>query len=164
VVQRLYEVLSSRYAERAQPLPAGSWTTRFFHALVVSLDTLAPHRATLSALTPILIGDDDEGLFARGTAASRARVMAVFDAAACGASDAPQDAGALGRLLYVAHLAIILSWLLDKSPCQRATKQLLDQLAQLSGWASLAVQIPQAAATLRAADIFCRQGLFGEAP
>lgn len=162
VVQELYQRLSTRYATDAAALPEGSWTLRFFHALDVSLAVLAPHRDTLAALTPLLIGDADEGLFATGSAKSRRRVMAVFVDAVDGATDAPNDAAALGRLLYVAHLAIILSWLLDKSPEQRATMQLLEQLASFSGMAALAVLLPQAETLVAAGDRFCREGLFGE--
>lgn len=162
VVQALYDGLSARYAREAEPLPAGSWTMRFFHAVDVSLAVLTPHRATLSALSAILIGDENEGLFARGTVASRERVMGVFLHAVEGADDAPDDHEALGRLLYVAHLAIILSWLLDKSPAQRATWQLFERVAGMSSLLAATAMLPQAAALLGAGDTFCREGLFGE--
>ena len=42
-------------------------------------------------------------------------------------SDAPKQplAAALGRLLYLVHLAVLLWWLLDKSSNQRATAALV---------------------------------------
>lgn len=162
VVHALYDSLSAQYASEAVPLPTGSWTERYFHALEVSLSVLTPHRSTLAALSAILIGDESEGLFARGTTASRQRVMGVFIEAVVGAEDAPDEAEALGRLAYVAHLAVILSWLLDKSPEQRATWQLLEQVAGLSGLLAAAALLPQAEGVLQAGDTFCREGLFGE--
>ncbi len=164
VVHALYDKLSSNYARDAAPLPDGSWTVRFFHAVDVSLEVLGPHRDTLAALTPILIGHESEGLFAPNTSPSRERVMGIFLAAARGADDAPRDDEALGRLLYVAHLGIILSWLLDKSPGQHATMQLLEALAPMSDLASLAMLLPQAAPLLAAGNTFCQRGLFGDEP
>ena len=77
----------------------------------------------LRALTPVLVGDPEEGIFAASTAFSRLRVQQVFEAAVIGANDAPKQplAEALGRLLYLIHLAVLLWWLLDKSRNQRAT-------------------------------------------
>ena len=124
VVLALYDELSAEYASSASRMPAGPWRERFLNAMRTSLEVLGPHRGTLAALVPILVGDADEGLFARGTAFSRLRVQRIFAEAVLGASDVPKPevAEALGRLLYLAHLAVILWWLLDKSAGQRATK------------------------------------------
>ena len=44
-------------------------------------------------------------------------------------------AAALGRLLYLVHLAVLLWWLLDKSPRQRATTGLAaTRLAEVRAW------------------------------
>src|SRR6476646_7313656 len=58
---------------------------------------------------------------------------AVFEQAVVGASDAPKQpiAAALGRLLYLVHLAVLLWWLLDKSANQRATATLVSLTQQL---------------------------------
>ena len=81
----------------------------------------------LRALIPVLVGDHDDGVFAERTAFSRLRVQRVFEDAAAGATDAPKAplAEALGRLLYLVHLAVLLWWLLDKTPRQRATAALV---------------------------------------
>src|SRR5262245_62018809 len=123
VVLALYDHLSAEYAARASRMLPGPWRERFLFALETSLDVLAGQRDTLAALTPVLVGDASEGLFAPATAFSRQRVQSVFHDAVHGASDAPgaEDAAALGRLLYVLHLVVILWWLLDKSAGQRAT-------------------------------------------
>ena len=69
------------------------------------------------------MGDPDDGVFSDKMTFSRQRVERAFTAAVSAANDAPSAdiAEALGRLLYLIHLAIILWWLLDKSPEQRAT-------------------------------------------
>jgi AcrR family transcriptional regulator len=123
VVLALYDALSAAYADRAAAMRAGKWADRFMYALTTSLEVLGPHRGTIAALVPILVGDADEGLFAPRTAFSRMRVQAAFITAVVGATDAPRGelGPALGRLLYLVHLAVLLWWLLDKSPGQKAT-------------------------------------------
>ena len=126
LVLALYDVLSADFAERTRELPAGRWRDRFRHALDESLAVLAPHRATLAALVPVLVGGE-QSLFAPGSAFSRERVERAFVAAVVGATDAPRGAfaGALGRLLYLVHLALLFWWLLDRSKGQRATTALV---------------------------------------
>ena len=118
IVLALYDELSAEYAAQAAHMASGPWRERFLYALRTSLDVLRPHRGTLAALVPVLVGDANEGLFAPGTAFSRLRVERVFQDAVIGATDAPRPplGAALGRLLYLVHLATILWWLLDKSP------------------------------------------------
>ena len=112
-------------------MPRGKWRDRFAFALQTSLRVLGPHRQTLRALAPAMVGEGEEGLFARATAFSRTRVQGAFRAAVVGASDAPAPrlAEALARLLYLLHLAVILWWLLDRSAGQRATAGLVALLA-----------------------------------
>ncbi len=164
VILALYDELSAEYAARAAAMPPGPWDRRFLFALETSLGVLAPQRDTLAALTPVLIGTSDEGLFAPGTAFSRRRVQAAFVEAVRGASDAPapDDAAALGRLLYVVHLAVILWWLFDKTPRQRATRDLLALLQGALPMAALALRLDPARNFVRTADILCREGLFGD--
>jgi AcrR family transcriptional regulator len=165
VVLALYDDLSTEYAARTSAMKPGCWRERFLLALRTSLCFLAPQRETLAALTPVLVGDAHEGLFATATAFSRRRVQAVFENAVQGATDAPlrpDDAAALGRLLYLLHLAIILWWLLDKSSEQRTTKELVAMLERTLPIASLTLKLESARALVRAADLLCREGLFGE--
>src|SRR6266542_40584 len=123
VIVAFYEELSADYARQAASMPPGKWRDRFIFALNTSLHVLQPHRVALRALIPVLVGDPDDGEFAAGTAFSRQRVQRVFEDAVIGSNDAPKPplAEALGRLLYLVHLAVLLWWLLDKSPKQRAT-------------------------------------------
>jgi hypothetical protein len=123
-------------------------------ALSTSLETLKPHRYTLSALVSVLIGDRNEGLFAPGTAFSRERVQRVFHEAVSAATDAPNGevAVALAELLYLTHLAVILWWLLDKSPRQRATDALIGLLKEALPAAALALRLRSARAFIIAGE------------
>src|SRR5688572_23786500 len=161
VVLALYDELSDAFAQEAAGMPAGKWRDRFVYALETSLRSLGPHRVTLRALVPVMVGDVDEGVFARSTAFSRTRVQTVFRAAVVDASDAPPQklAEALGRLLYLIHLGVILWWLLDKSPGQRATQGLLSLWRRMLPSATLALRLPMVRGALQSADMLFREAL-----
>lgn len=163
VVMQLYDALSVAFAER--PLPAGPWRRRVVAALRGSLAVLAPHRALLRALVPVLVGDPEQGLFAEQTAFSRARVQAVFVEAVTGADNAPPArlAEPLGRVLYLAHLGLVLTWLLDRSPEQRATAALLEQAERALGVAAVALRLPRADRVVARLDATLRAAFFADA-
>ncbi len=162
VVLALYEDLSAKYATRAAKMAAGPWAGRFLFALETSLAVLARHRSALAALSSVLLGGAEAGIFAPATAASRHRVEAVFVEAVRGAADAPPAAEAvhLGRLLYFAHLAIILWWLLDKSPRQRATRELIALLSHLLPLAAPVLTLAPSASIETLARL-CEEGPLG---
>jgi AcrR family transcriptional regulator len=162
VVMALYDQLSADYARQAEAMPPGKWRERFVFALKTSLEVLAPHRVALRALTPVLVGDPNDGIFSGTTAFSRVRVQGTFEAAVTGSSDAPNAplAAPLGRLLYMIHLAVLLWWLLDKSPKQRATTALVTLTQQLLPSASLALRVPPVKRFVIATDALIREALF----
>jgi AcrR family transcriptional regulator len=163
VVIALYDELSLDYARQAAAMPPGRWRDRFAFALRTSLDVLRPHQVALRALTPVLVGDPEEGIFSASTAFSRLRVQQVFEDAVLGASDAPKPplAGALGRLLYLVHLAVLLWWLLDKSPGQRTTAALMSLTQHLLPSAALALGVPPLRKFVVSLDELAREALFG---
>ncbi|HUN87867.1 MAG TPA: TetR/AcrR family transcriptional regulator [Terriglobales bacterium] len=164
VVLHLYDELSVEYATRAGEMPEGKWRDRFMFALSASLGVLSPHRQTLAALVPVLVGDPHQGLFAPETAFSRERVQAVFHRAITEAADAPRvEVGAAwGRLLYLAHLAIIMWWLLDKSPRQRATVGLLALVKQVLPTSAMTLRLRRVRRIVLAADQLLQEALFKE--
>jgi len=163
VILALYDELSADYAREAAGMQPGRWRDRFVFALETSLHVLQPHRVALRALIPVLVGDPDDGVFGAGTAFSRQRVQRVFENAVAGASDAPKAplAEALGRILYLVHLAVLLWWLLDKSAKQRATTALVDLTRQLLPSAALTLRLPPIRRFLVALDVLVREGLIG---
>jgi AcrR family transcriptional regulator len=163
VVLALYEDLSADYARRAAAMPEGRWRDRFLFALRTSLSLLAPHRVALRALTPVLVGDPDQGIFSAATAFARRRVQDVFEQAVAGATDAPRAplAAALGRLLYLVHLAVLQWWLLDRSAGQRATAALVTLTEQLLPSVSLALRLPVLRRFVMAFDTLATDALLG---
>lgn len=162
VILALYEELSADYVRRVAEMPRGKWRDRFLFALEASLKVLEPHKPALRALTPVLVGDPEQGIFASGTAFPRLRVQRVFERAVSDAADAPATplAPALGRLLYIVHLAVLLWWLLDKSPRQRATTALVSLFRQLLPSATIALRVPPVRRFVVSVDELIRDALF----
>jgi AcrR family transcriptional regulator len=161
VVLALYDELSEAFAKDAADLPPGKWRDRFLYALETALASLGPHRVTLRALVPVMVGDVEEGVFAESTAFSRRRVLTIFQQAVSGATDAPAPklAEPLGRLFYLLHLGVILWWLLDKSRGQRATRGLLSLWKQMLPSASLALRLPLIRGAVQSADMLFKEAL-----
>jgi AcrR family transcriptional regulator len=166
VVLALYDALSERFARELEQLPHGRWRDRFVAALEVSLRVLGPHRVTLRALAPVMIGSTEEGVFGESTAFSRARVLAAFQDVVTGATDAPDEplARPLGRLLYLAHLGVVLWWLLDRSPRQRATKALVGLFREMLPSAALALRLRPVQGFVTTADSLLTDALLGSEP
>ncbi len=162
VIIALYDELSSDFVRQAVGMPAGRWRDRFLFALKASLEALDPHRVALKGLIPVLVGDPEEGVFSEETAFSRLRVQRVFEEAVVGATDAPGGAlaPAMGRLLYMAHLAVLLWWLLDKSAKQRATGVLVAVTQQILPSASVALRLPPVRRFVLSMDELVQEALY----
>jgi len=89
----------------------------------------------------------------------------VFQDGVTHAADAPAGkvAEALGRLLYLAHLSVILLWLLDRSPRQRATSAFVALLEKAFSSFSLALRFPPVRSLICAADTVFQDAIFGGA-
>jgi hypothetical protein len=104
-------------------------------------------------------------VFGEDAAFSRARVQRVFEHAVVGASDAPPRplAEAIGRLLYLLHLAVLLWWLLDKTVKQRATTALVQLFEGILPSAALTLRLPFVRRFVLSVDALVRQALLGDA-
>lgn len=164
VVMRLYDELSSDFAARAAELPEGRWRDRFGAAMRLVMERLAPHKRTLRGVLGLLVASPEDGVFASDTSFSRERVQGVFEQVAADAKDAPGGAApALGRVLYLAHLGLLLWWLLDRSPDRRATRGLLALLPQLLAPAAIALRLRRTRRVLRDFDRLLNSALLGGA-
>ncbi|MND01253.1 hypothetical protein D3C83_201810 [compost metagenome] len=66
----------------------------------------------------------------------------------------------MGRLLYLAHLAVLLWWLLDKSPQQRATGVLVSLTQQILPSAGVALRLPPVRRFVLSMDGLVQEALF----
>jgi AcrR family transcriptional regulator len=161
VVLALYDALSEAFARELEAMPRAKWRERYVFALELSLRVLGPHRLTLRALAPVMVGSVEDGVFARNTMLSRDRVIGAFQLAVTDATDRPEGplAESLGRLLYLAHLCVILWWLLDRTPNQRATRALVALIAQILPSATLALKLRPVKGFVQSADALFREAL-----
>ena len=166
VVLALYDQLSLDFQERARSMPRGRWRDRFVFSLETSLGVLGPHRSTLVALVPILVGGRDEGLFAPATAFSRERVQSAFVESVAGSTDAPRaaDAKSLGRALDLVHLSVLLLWLLDRSEGQRATARIVAVIRRVLPSFALAYRLRVLRDLGGDLDEVARAAFYGSAP
>jgi AcrR family transcriptional regulator len=163
VLLELYDELSSEFRARAARMPPGKWRDRAMFALRTSLDVLRPHRGTLVALVPAMVGGRDDGLFAPAAALSRERVQSAFVEAVVGAKDAPRagDAESLGRALDLVHLGVLLWWLLDKSDGQRSTSRLVGVVEKVLPAFALGFRLSVVRGLVRDLDVLSRQAFHG---
>lgn len=164
VVLELYGHLSQDFARRAAAQPRGKWRDRFRFTLDASLDVLRPHRGTLVALVPVLVGGQDDGLFAPATRFSRERVRSAFETAVTAATDAPKgaDAKTLGRALDLIHLCVLLFWLLDRTEGQSATARLRTVIARVLPPFSLAYRLRVVRDLVRDLDDLTSRAFYGD--
>ena len=164
VVMALYDSLTRAFIDGVR-LPRARWRTRSMAAIRGSLLALEPHRKALQGATSLLIGTGEQSLFSRGTSASRIHITGVFVDSVEGATDAPKGrrAAALGRLLYLAHLGLILTWLLDRSSGQRATAALIKLTETALPLLAAGLKLPGAWRVLERLDALFSEALYADA-
>ena len=164
VVLRLYTELSTTYAAQVGTAPR-PWADGVSGALEESLRVLGPHRTLLQSLMGVLVSSGEGGLFSNATREARLRVMGAFERAVSVAPDAPGTGLQMpfARLCYLGHLAVILFWLLDRSPDQGATQRLVAGIGRNLGRTRWLLRLPGAARVLGALDDVVWAGLLGQA-
>lgn len=124
----LYQRLALDLEEWATEMPEGTLCQRFGALMRAKLVLLTPHRAALTVLAVKALDPSGRaGVLSPSAEVTRSRVLGVFALAVSGASDAPpkERTAVVTRLLYGAHLALILLWVNDASPSQSATMEAL---------------------------------------
>ncbi|MED5374735.1 MAG: TetR/AcrR family transcriptional regulator [Myxococcota bacterium] len=160
LVLELYASLSSTYAASIEGAVERPWSQGVREATLTSLQTLSPHRETLRALLGVLVSPGEDSLFGANTRQARERVQGAFHAALERAPDRPDAWQDLALLAWLGHLAVILFWLLDRSPGQRASTALLEWVPW--GAMGLALRLPGVGAAVSGLATLVREGLLGE--
>jgi AcrR family transcriptional regulator len=138
LVLLLYQQMATETHAQIAALDAGKLADRFHAVMAHRLAEAAPYRDAVGALFGATMNPaSDAGLLGDSAAHTRTQTHAAFMALVADASDAPKEAQVepLATLLYSLHFLLILFWLYDRSPEQRATADLLafvrDMLANL---------------------------------
>src|SRR5215204_68668 len=155
LVLALYLRLATELEARVPELPEGTVAERFRSAMLTKLSLVAPYRDALAALLATALDPWHElGALSEQTGLVRGRVAGVFSAVVLGAADRPdaEAARALARVLYGAHLALVLLWTQDRTPDFSATRGGIDACCALLGSASALLGMPEAGPALAGAD------------
>jgi AcrR family transcriptional regulator len=119
----IYTELALDFEARSAQLPDGTVAERFAHVMQVRLEQLRPHRAMLRALLPVALdASSGLGVFSANATPVRERVAAVF----ARVTDTGKGVDArLTRVLYLAHHALLLVWLLEARADDAASRAAL---------------------------------------
>ncbi|MCD4685594.1 MAG: hypothetical protein K8S97_06630 [Anaerolineae bacterium] len=142
---RLYQQMAEDTQAQIAALDADTLADRFHAVMSGWLARAAPHRETVGALFGATMNPNARaGLYDEATTQTRQQMHAAFLMLVGDASDAPREAqvAPLATLLYSLHFLLILFWLYDRSPEQRATADLLDFVREMLGNLRLFLVIP----------------------
>ncbi|HEY4035835.1 MAG TPA: TetR/AcrR family transcriptional regulator [Ktedonobacteraceae bacterium] len=114
----LYQSLAEELDEYTHNLPPTSLPERFHMAIAKQLELMGPHREALGALFGIALNPRSQaGIFGENTLDIRRQARRTYLGIIQAAKDAPKESQRedLATVLYGAHLAMALFWLIDQS-------------------------------------------------
>jgi AcrR family transcriptional regulator len=129
LVLALYQRLAQEIDAQVRDLPAAPLAQRFEQIMRAKLAQTAPYRELFQSLLGVALAPQAElGVLSAHTSDVREQAGHSFYLLVTGATDAPRERQAhdLATLLYAGHLGLLLFWLYDRSPGQRATEELLE--------------------------------------
>ena len=161
IILQLYTDLSKQFENKVAKIEAKKWRLRTVETLELSLSVLKPHRKLLFVLIPILVGDPEKNVFSRFNRISSQRVEKGFLTAIERSIDKPKNiTKELARIFYLAHLGLLLFWLLDKSPKQFITKQMIRVFSSLLVILSLSLKFSKPKKLISKIYLFTTEGLY----
>src|SRR4051794_25560654 len=143
-----YERMVDELAEQVDSLPAGPLALRWGSVVRGDLARLEVNRGALMGLTSAgVIPGSATQVLGEDAAPLRRRMISIFRKVVTGARDAPRPAvaEAMATLFYALHLVLLLFWLQDSTPGQRATHQAVDFGEEMLGRLKLVLRLPWAA-------------------
>jgi AcrR family transcriptional regulator len=150
-VLALYGRMEQEFASYVDTLPPAPLARRFGQTMRAKLDYIAPYREALGALAGAALNPrSNVAVLGDTTADVRQRVNTMFLMVVQRSTDAPRERVArdLATVLYGAHLALILFWLYDRSPNQRASADLLSLTCDALGIVRRLLRLPPVAKML----------------
>ncbi len=143
IAEELYDSLLDRWAERARDLLDGTWIERTIWLTEQTIEILTPYHSMLATIVGSMVSGDPATSPLR-----KPEVLAVaqpiFLEAVRGATDAPRTArrGAFAEMAYLGHLGLLLFWVLDRSPGQKASAELIQEAAGLAPFLKMGLKTP----------------------
>jgi AcrR family transcriptional regulator len=125
----LYRRLAQEIDAQVRDMPPALLAQRFEQIMRVKLAQITPYRELFQSLLGVALTPQAElGVLSRHTSDVREQAGHSFYLLVAGATDAPRERQSrdLATVLYAGHLGLLLFWLYDRSPGQRATDELLE--------------------------------------
>jgi AcrR family transcriptional regulator len=163
LVTELYGRLLDQWVERAAAMPEGTWVERTLWLTRLSMEVLAPYRRVLRALLGPML-DAHPTVSPLHNESSRTKAQPLFLRAVSEARDAPRDAAELADAAYLAQLALLFFWVVDRSREQVATRGLLTAFEGISPLLAMGLKMPFVRPRLLALGRHVRAGLIGDEP
>ena len=130
----LYDELCDRFTTATETIEAKTLSARFREVMQARLRTLRPHQAALRALVVVALDPaSSASVLSAETASIRARVTAIFERVAEGATDFHGDSRQAASALYAVHQLLLLAWIQDATPSHRATTAAIDLASEALG-------------------------------
>jgi AcrR family transcriptional regulator len=129
LVIALYDHLAEESLRYAATLPLTPIAERFFTLMQHKMAQVQPHRAAFAAMFGSLMRPDVEtSVWGNRTNAGRDHMLEAFRIVTDDATDKLKEplAASMTTLVYCFHLLLLLFWLYDRSPENRATFFMLD--------------------------------------
>jgi AcrR family transcriptional regulator len=145
LVLALYQRTASEQEEFVQSLSPAPIADRFALAMHSKIAQIAPYRDAFGALFgAALTPNSGVAVLGDQTSDIRERVNYAFYNLVRAATDAPRERQArqLATVLYALHLALLLFWLHDRSPDQRATDDLIKLARDTLGLVRPVLRVP----------------------
>jgi pyoverdine/dityrosine biosynthesis protein Dit1/AcrR family transcriptional regulator len=157
LILALYARLAAELEARVPDLPEATLAERFRLIMQAKLALVTPYRDALAALLSTLLDPRHElGVLSAETELIRTRVMGVFSAVLCGASDRQKlPVHQSVHTLYAAHLALMLFWTQDRTPDSQATRTAIDFTCELLTLSKRLSWLPGFGNTLAKVDEIC---------
>jgi AcrR family transcriptional regulator len=127
-VLAFYESLAIKFIQQIPNLPQGKIAQRFAAAFRLKLSLVEPHSELIGVLLSSALNPNSRvAVLGKASAGIRLRMQSAFSRLVRESDDAPDaaTADAIGKFLYIVHLALLYFRVNDRTPGGRATRELL---------------------------------------
>jgi AcrR family transcriptional regulator len=154
LVQEFYRRIQVAHRERSAEVLAGggSLTERLLAVERAGIEVMAPYHGFGSAFVgTAIVPGATVSPFSAESAGARELSMEIYRDVVAGASPAvpPKLAPVLPDLLWLAHLSVTLYWVIDTSPAQERTTQLIERSVAMLGSAIRVARLPGASSLVK---------------
>src|SRR3954454_11725113 len=154
LVQEFYRRIQVAHRDRSAEALAGggSLTERLLAVERASIEVMAPYHGFGSAFVgTAIVPGATVSPFSDESSGARELSMEIYRDVVAGPSPAvpPKLAPVLPDLLWLAHLSVTLYWVIDTSPAQERTAQLIERSVAMLGSAIRVARLPGASSLVK---------------